>query len=120
MGTGCNDCEFEAKSVTGLKTHRNRMHPKPAAPVTVRGSVELLLANHMGDPRAHAALKLAGHMDDVDTPARDASALSRELRTVLAEINEFGQSQGADGGDEIDEIGRKRAARLAGGADSAH
>jgi hypothetical protein len=120
MVTECDVCEFEAKSLSGLKTHRKRMHPAPAAPVTVRGSVELLLANHMGDPRAHAALRLAGHLDDWDTPARDASALSRELRTVLAEISEFGQSQGADGGDEIDEIGRKRAARLAGGADSAH
>jgi hypothetical protein len=92
----------------------------PAAPVTVRASVELLLANHMGDPRAHAALRLAGHLDDWDTPARDASALSRELRTVLAEISEFGQSKGTDGGDEIDDISRQRAARLARGADSAH
>jgi hypothetical protein len=120
MVTECDDCEFVGKSVTGLKTHRKRMHPKPAAPVTVRGSVALLLANHMDDPRAHAALRLAGHLDDWDTPARDASALSRELRTVLAEINEFGQAKGGGGGDELDEIGSKRAARLARGAAASH
>lgn len=49
-----------------------------------------------------------------DIPVRDFSALSREYRATLAEIDDLQPK--ADEGDGIDEIAQRRAARRAGPA----
>lgn len=79
--------------------------------MTVSDAVEAAVGSQ-DDPRVPVALRLAGLLDDPGTSARDASALSRELRMVLEELGGT-QPVEAEGVFDLDARRREREKRRA-------
>ena len=90
---------------------------KPAVPAALRESsgvvaavmVELEAAGRLGSVLGGQALALARAVDDSSTSGAAVASLSRELRTVMAEVVRGGV-RAADG---LDEVAARRAAKAA-------
>lgn len=75
--------------------------------------LELLPLELRDSSLAELARTLAGKLDDIELPARETAAISKEFRGTLAELREIADQKPADA-DPIDEIKRRRERRAAG------
>ena len=66
----------------------------------IQKATESRVSGMLDDPRAHAAVLLAARLDAPDASDRDRVALSRELRLVMAELEEA-QPAAVPSGDNV-------------------